>query len=57
MPAGLTLRVKVIGQKSRSPGQKNVILEHFACIKSLMGQGQRSLGSRSQVKVKGHKVK
>ena len=55
MPSGSTSKVKVIGQKSRSPGQKN---GSFAClmscesrskvswVKGRMGQGQSSHGSR-----------
>ena len=30
MPSRLSLKFKVIGQRARSPGLKNMILEHFA---------------------------
>ncbi len=60
----LTLKVMVIGQRSRSPGQKNMIAgtirrpyRHslrsrvtWVKVKGHMGQGQRSHGSRSKVK-------
>ncbi len=56
MTPSLTLKVNVIGQRSRSLGQKNVFSCLLFCltgnvdiVKGHMDQGQRSLGSMSKV--------
>ena len=52
------------GSKVKVTRSKNDILEHFACLKSHVGQGQRSRGSKvtwvkvnSCLKVQGHQLK
>ena len=57
-----TLSVRVIGLRSRSPGQKTLIQVSFDHLtgnlsgQGHMGQGQKSSGSRSKVKFTKSKV-
>ncbi len=55
MTPRLTLKVRVMGQRSKSPGKKNdfkldlTILQVVLGVNGHMGQGQRSYWSRSKV--------
>ncbi len=56
MTSSMTSKVKVIGQRSRSPGKKNAssclifsLTGNVNMVKGHLDRGQRSFGSRSKV--------